>query len=46
MMWWFLIFASGAGAVLWAGLSLYIRVRGNIKQAAEKDTLQDGGERL
>jgi len=43
MMWWFLIFASGSGAVLWAGLSLYIRVRRNIKQAAEKDALQ--GER-
>jgi hypothetical protein len=44
MMWWFLIFASGAGAVLWAGLSLYIRVRRNIKQAAEKDALQGESE--
>jgi len=46
MMWWFLIFASGSGAVVWAGLSLYIRVRRNIKQAAEKDALQGGSEPL
>jgi hypothetical protein len=46
MMWWFLILASGAGAVLWAGLSLCIRVRRHIKQAAEKDTLQGGSEPL
>jgi len=46
MMWWFLIFASGSGAVLWAGLSLYIRVRCNIKQVAENDALQGGSEPL
>jgi hypothetical protein len=46
MMWWVVIFASGAGAVLWAGLSLYIRVRRHIKEAAERDALRGGSEPL
>jgi hypothetical protein len=46
MMWWFLIFASGAGAVLWAGVSLYIRVRQNFKQSHEREAARGGSEPL
>jgi len=31
MMWWFLIFAVSAGAVLWAGIAAYLRVRRHMK---------------
>jgi hypothetical protein len=27
MIWWFLILAASTGALLWAGVSLYLRVR-------------------
>jgi len=27
MIWWFLILALSAGAVLWAGIAAYLRVR-------------------
>jgi ABC-type uncharacterized transport system permease subunit len=27
MLWWFLILACSAGAVLWAGMAAYLRVR-------------------
>jgi len=46
MMWWFLIFAFGAGAVLWAGLSLYIRVRQNFNKSHEKEATQGRSEQL
>jgi hypothetical protein len=46
MMWWVLIFAFGAGAVLWAGLSIYIRLRRNFKQSTEKEALPGGSEPL
>jgi hypothetical protein len=31
MIWWFLILALGAGAALWAGISVFLRVRGHMK---------------
>jgi len=31
MMWWFLIFACAAGAVLWAAIAAYLRVRRHMK---------------
>jgi len=33
MIWWFLIFAFGAGAVLWAGIAAYLRVRRHMKDS-------------
>ena len=33
-MWWFLIFAGSAGAVLWAGIAAYLRVRRHMKSSA------------
>lgn len=39
MMWWFLILAFGAGAALWAGIAMYLRVRGHMKaQTVAKDS--------
>ncbi len=37
MMWWFLILAFSSGAVLWAGVALYIRVRRHLR--AEREAL-------
>jgi hypothetical protein len=38
MMWWFLILALGAGAALWAGIAMYLRVRGHMNaQVASKE---------
>ena len=37
MMWWFLILACSTGAVLWASIALYIRVRRHLK--AEREAL-------
>jgi hypothetical protein len=43
MMWWFLILAFGAGAALWAGIAMYLRVRGHMNaQAASKDSSGEG----
>jgi len=36
MMWWFLILASSGGAVLWAGIAAYLRVRRHMKSASQK----------
>jgi hypothetical protein len=33
MLWWFLILACSGGAVLWAGISIYLRVRRHMKAA-------------
>jgi len=33
MFWWFLIVAIAAGAVLWAALSAYVRVRERLRKA-------------
>jgi putative exporter of polyketide antibiotics len=34
MLWWFLILACGAGAVLWAGIAAYLRVRRHLKASS------------
>jgi hypothetical protein len=34
MIWLFLILACGGGAVLWAGIAAYLRVRRHLKAAA------------
>jgi len=34
MIWWFLMVAVAAGAVVWAALSAYIQVRRRLKRAA------------
>jgi hypothetical protein len=31
MIWWFLILALSAGAVFWAGMAVYLRVRRHMK---------------
>jgi hypothetical protein len=31
MIWWFLILACSAGAVLWVGIAAYLRVRRHMK---------------
>jgi putative exporter of polyketide antibiotics len=31
MLWWFLILAVSTGAVLWAGIAFYLRVRRHMK---------------
>jgi hypothetical protein len=31
MLWWFLILACSAGAVLWAGMAIYFRVRRHMR---------------
>jgi hypothetical protein len=31
MLWWFLILACGGGAVVWAAISVYLRVRHHMK---------------
>jgi len=41
MRWWFLILAVGAGAVLWAGIAAYLRVRRHMKEATAAK--RDGG---
>ena len=33
MFWWFLIVAVAAGAVLWAALSAYVKVRERLRKA-------------
>jgi hypothetical protein len=42
MMWWFLIFACGAGAALWAGIAAYLRVRRHMRTST--DTKKSGAE--
>jgi len=36
MIWWFLIVASSGGAVLWAVLSAFVRVRQRLRNAENK----------
>jgi hypothetical protein len=36
MIWWFLILAVGAGAVLWAAVAAYLGVRRHMKSSAVK----------
>jgi hypothetical protein len=35
MQWWFLILAGSAGAVLWAGIAAYLRVRRHMQESAQ-----------
>jgi hypothetical protein len=44
MMWWFLIFACGAGAALWAGIAAYLRVRRHMKTSAAAENKKSGVE--
>jgi ABC-type uncharacterized transport system permease subunit len=36
MIWWFLIVAAAAGAVLWAAVSAYLQVRQRLRNAENK----------
>jgi hypothetical protein len=36
MIWWFLIVAVAAGAVLWAALSAYLQVRQRLRNAENR----------
>ena len=36
MFWWFLIVAVAAGAVLWAALSAYVKVRERLSKAENR----------
>jgi len=36
MIWWFLIVAAAAGAVLWAALSAYLQVRQRMRNAENR----------
>jgi len=36
MFWWFLMVAVAAGAVLWAALSAYVRVRERLRKAENR----------
>jgi hypothetical protein len=38
MMWWFIILSLSAGAVLWVGISAYLRVRRQMKQGGSQGT--------
>jgi len=42
MIWWFLIVAAAAGAVLWAGLSAYLQVRQRLRNAENKPQQSQG----
>jgi len=44
MLWWFLILAFSAGAVIWAGIAAYLRVRRHIsvENAAKRDVGHEG----
>jgi len=44
MLWWFLILACSAGAVLWAGIAAYLRVRRHMRASAAA-AKKNGGER-
>ncbi len=35
MMWWFVILAASLGAVVWAAIAIYVRVRGGLKKTPE-----------
>lgn len=41
MMWLFLILACSAGAVLWAGIAVYIRVRAHMKASSASHAEQE-----
>jgi len=41
MIWWFLIVAAAAGAVLWAALSAYLQVRQRLRNAENREPQSD-----
>jgi ABC-type uncharacterized transport system permease subunit len=43
MAWWFLIFAGGAGAALWAGIAAYLRVRRHMNVASTPEAAKKSG---
>ena len=36
MLWWFLILAAGAAAILWASIAIYLQVRRHLKASHEE----------
>jgi len=42
MLWWFLILAASAGAVLWAGMAAYLRVHRHMQDASHKEPTEPG----
>jgi len=38
MMWWYIILALSAGAVLWAAVAAVLRVRSHVKETATKES--------
>ena len=47
MSWWFLILACGAGAVLWASIAAYLRVRRHMKAPTpevKKNSVEPGAD--
>jgi len=36
-MWWYIVLALSAGAVLWACVAAVLRVRGHVKEGGTKD---------
>ena len=46
MLWWFLILAASAGAVLWAGMAVYLRVHRHMKDASKKEAAEQEPDKL
>jgi hypothetical protein len=46
MIWWFVILALSAGAVFWAGVSAYLRVKGHLTGASSStDAASDAAQK-
>ena len=41
MIWWFLVLACSSGAVVWALISLYLHVRGQMKNSKKQTADHD-----
>ena len=46
MLWWFLILAASAGAVLWAGMAAYLRVHRHMQDASKKEPAEREPDKL
>ena len=46
MLWWFLILALSAGAVLWAGMGVYLRVHCHMKDTSKKETVEHEPDKI
>jgi len=46
MLWWFLILAVSAGAVLWAGMAAYLRVHRHMQNASKKEEADQGPDKV